>query len=67
MRKMEMLVELYKMLWVSADFETDFQADWLSVYNMMIADDAKKLPEPVIKCCYKYLLEWKENNADLIE
>lgn len=66
MRKMEMLMELYKWLWLSADFEADFQCDWLTIYNMLLNEDGKKLPEPVIKCCYKYLQEWKTNNADLI-
>lgn len=67
MKKMEMLMELYKTLWISADFESDFQCDWRTIYNILLNNDAvKKLPEPIVKCCYQYLQEWIEKNPNLI-
>jgi hypothetical protein len=67
MRKVEMLMELYKTLWISADFENDFQGDWRTIYNIMFdGDTVKRLPEPIVKCCYNYLQEWIEKNPDLI-
>lgn len=62
MKKAEILAELYKALWLSADFESCFEADWRAVYNILLSGDPKTLPEPVLKCCYTYLLDWQENN-----
>lgn len=64
MKKTEMLMDLYKALWVSPDFEHDFECDWRTIYNILLEDNAvKKLPEPLVKCCYQYLQDWEAKNC----
>lgn len=64
MKRAEIIADLYRALWLSADFESDFEADWRSVYNLLYEGKAKNLPEPVLKCCHKYLMEWQETKEE---
>lgn len=57
----EMLMKLYWKLWTSAEFESDFQSDWFAVYQILQEGNHYSIPKPVIKMCFQYLTEWKED------
>lgn len=50
--------KLLRKLWLSAEFESDFERDWLAVYEKIKAGDTVSIP--VLKCCLLYLKEWEE-------
>lgn len=58
-RKLE-LIEIYRMLWTSADFESDFQSDWFAVYQHLQDGSTALLDDAVIDMCYQYTTEWEE-------
>lgn len=62
MKKNEYLAQLFEALWLSADFESDFAADWAAVYDIMASGNANTLDLAILKCCHKYLIDWNEKN-----
>jgi len=62
MKKNEYLAKLFEGLWLSADFESDFASDWAAVYDIMADGRGDTLDLAILKCCYKYLLDWNEKN-----
>lgn len=56
----EKLMKLYWKLWTSADFESDFQADWKNVYKDLQCGNHYKLPDFVIDMVFKYLQDWEK-------
>lgn len=59
----EMLMKIYWKLWTSADFESDFQSNWLAVYRKMQTGDHYGIPEAVIKMCFQYFIDWEASRA----
>ena len=59
-----MLMQLYHKLWMSADFESDFERDWKTACNKMreCGKDPSCLPPFIVEMCYEYMVEW-ENKA----
>lgn len=56
----EMLMKLYWKLWVSADFENDFQEEWRAVYERLQAGDHYSIPPQVVEMCFQYLTDWEK-------
>ena len=40
---------LYYNLWISADFEADFQRDWFAVYQLLQENRFNAIPENILK------------------
>jgi len=40
---------LYYNLWISADFEADFQRDWFAVYQLLQENRFSAIPENVLE------------------
>jgi len=58
----EKLIKIYWKLWTSADFESDFQSDWLTVYREMQAGNHYNIPAAVVEMCFQYLQEWEKES-----
>jgi hypothetical protein len=58
----EMLMKLYWKLWTSADFESDFQKDWLAVYQRMQEGNHYSIPSQIIEMCFQYLNDWERES-----
>ena len=60
MTREEMLMKLYWKLWVSVDFEDDFDEDWGEVYRKFKMGDHYDIPLQVIEMCFQYLTDWEK-------
>jgi hypothetical protein len=40
---------LYYNLWISADFEADFQRDWFAVYQLLQENRFSAIPENILE------------------
>lgn len=58
------LLEIYRMLWTSADFESDFESDWFAVYQHLQDGSTALLSDAIVTMCYEYTMEWEEFNGD---
>lgn len=45
---MDFIRTLYYNLWISADFEADFQRDWFAVYQLLQENRFNVIPENVL-------------------
>ena len=61
------LAEIYKMLWLSEDFEADFSEDWNYVYKHLGRDKQSELNEGIIDMCYEYLINWKTEREEWLK
>lgn len=57
-----MLRMLYKKMWLSADFECDFQRDWKVVYEALKSGKEDTISDSIIACCYQYLYDWENGD-----
>lgn len=57
-----MLKTIYKEMWMSADFESDFQRDWTAVYEALKNNKENDIYDSIIACCYQYWYNWKNGD-----
>lgn len=57
-REVNKMEKLLRKLWLSAEFESDFERDWLAVYEKIKA--GVTISTPILDCCLLYLKEWEE-------
>ena len=57
----EMLMRLYWKLWTSAEFESDFQADWKALYTELQKGNHYQ-DTTVLKIAFQYLQDWEREH-----
>ena len=59
-----MLMRLYHKLWMSADFESDFERDWKTACQWMreYGQDPACVSPVIVEMCYEYMSDWEERN-----
>lgn len=51
---------LYYNLWISADFEADFQRDWFAVYQLLQENRFSAIPENVLAMIQIWFAEYNK-------
>ena len=51
---------LYYNLWISADFEADFQRDWFAVYQLLQENRFSAIPENVLEMIKIWFVEYNK-------
>lgn len=51
---------LYYNLWISADFEADFQRDWFAVYQLLQENRFSAIPENVLEMIKIWFIEYNK-------
>lgn len=51
---------LYYNLWISADFEADFQRDWFAVYQLLQENRFSAIPESVLEMIKIWFTEYNK-------
>lgn len=51
---------LYYNLWISADFEADFQRDWFAVYQLLQENRFSEIPENVLEMIKIWFIEYNK-------
>mgnify|MGYP007122124202 CR=1 FL=1 len=51
---------LYYNLWISADFEADFQRDWFAVYQLLQENRFSTIPENVLEMIKIWFVEYNK-------
>lgn len=51
---------LYYNLWISADFEADFQRDWFAVYQLLQENRFSAIPENVLAMIQIWFTEYNK-------
>lgn len=56
------LMKLYRKMFNSAEFESDFASNWNEVYNIMKKGTTDQIPSFIIAMCGIYLENWEKEN-----
>jgi len=56
---------LYYNLWISADFEADFQRDWFAVYQLLQENRFNVIPENVLKMIEIWFAGYEEGRKNV--
>ena len=51
---------LYYNLWISADFEADFQRDWFVVYQLLQENRFSAIPENILEMIKIWFVEYNK-------
>ena len=54
---------IYREMWLSADFESDFQRDWFAVYQLLQDFREDEIPDAVVVMLAQYLKDYAESLA----